>query len=208
MVSIRPDAIEEYVSLRQELYTIIQARYSILTTNVALVAAVIGAIIGVKDLSPWVLFVFPSILLPSLVMNYHLTKHFARIASYIYVRFEKLNSPFVFERALDKFKKLDKYSKPYTWPILLTYSLLVFFSLIVAAAYWIIFWMCLRQYTINSIQPWVGILVSVLGSLPLFMVIRLTWKAHQNEEDYRQLWEMALGRVESDRRKEQTSETP
>jgi len=64
-------AIEEYDSLRQELYTIISARYNILTANIALVATVIGVALSVSQpaINLWLPVIFSSILLPSLIMN-------------------------------------------------------------------------------------------------------------------------------------------
>jgi uncharacterized membrane protein len=103
-------AIEEYESLRQELYTIISARYNILTANIALVGVIVGLAFTTnqKSLLLWLPVVFASVLLPSLTITHYLTVHFTRLASYIYVRFEEDGPSFVFERALEKFREQDK----------------------------------------------------------------------------------------------------
>lgn len=181
-------AIEEYDSLRQELYTIIQARYNILTANIALVAAAIGVVFtGTQpDLNPWLPIVFTSVLLPSLVMNHYLTVHFTRLAGYIYVRFEEESLDFVFERALEIFRRKDKSYKAYTWPILFTYLLLAMFSHAVAV---FANWASLTQRTATSALLWFEILLTLLV---LLFVIHRTVLARKSDTAYVKMWREAL----------------
>jgi D-glycero-D-manno-heptose 1,7-bisphosphate phosphatase len=128
-------APEEYSALRDELQTILQTRFNILTANIALVGVLVG--IAFQDtataLRPWLPLMMTAFLLPSLVTNYYLSRHFTRIGGYLLARFEQQDNGFLFMTALDHFKQRDTHYRAYSWPMLLTYVLLVLASYGVAA---------------------------------------------------------------------------
>lgn len=181
-------ALQEYSSLRQELYEIIRARYTILTANIAFVGVIIGIVFTKRsellDLLPWLPFVFLSVLTPSLLMNHYLTLHFYRLTSFLYVRFEKSNFDFIFERAWARFRAVkDKSYAAYTFPILFTYLLLVIFAFLVCViANW--------QHILHIHRIFL-IEIAVIFLFLLFQ-IDLTRKARGKEKQFIEWWKEVL----------------
>lgn len=118
---------DEYAALRDELQTILQTRFNILTANIALVGVLVG--VAFQDTAtmfrPWLPLVLTAFILPSLVTNYYLSRHFTRIGGYLLARFEQHDNPYLFMTSLDHFKRRDKHYRAYSWPMLLTYLLLI-----------------------------------------------------------------------------------
>lgn len=96
---------EEYLSLRQELYIIIQSRYNILTACIALVGVINGITFADKQSSELIVLLpvlLATILIPCLVITYYQTAHFSRISSYLHVRFEESSNQVMFQKLLGK----------------------------------------------------------------------------------------------------------
>lgn len=128
-----PVSDEEYTALRAELQTILTVRFSLLTADIALFGAVLGFSLSspaaLRPLTPWVLV---AVIVPSMIANYYLSKHFSRIGGYILARFEYAESPMIFMRTLDFFKRSERHYAAYSEPILLTYCLLATVSVVVS----------------------------------------------------------------------------
>ncbi len=186
-------ALEEYSSLRHELYKIIDARYLILTTNVLAVGAGVALAADKIDnpiVLAWVPLVFLAILLPSVIINHYLTLHFMRLAAYLYVRFEQERSDFTFERSLSALQERDRSYTAYTWPILLTYFILIALALLVSFSTlpWIELWRQPYRFSTGLLQSFFGL--SLI--LPLGVVLTTCRARKTREKEFRTAWSEAI----------------
>jgi len=185
-------ALEEYASLRHELYKIVDARYLILTTSVLAVAAAVAFAADKidKPVGAWSPLIFLAILLPAVIVNHYLTLHFMRIAAYLYVRFEKQRSDFIFERALSALQRADKSYKAYTWPILLTYRVLIGLALFVSL--YMLPWMSLWNEPCRSATGWWQLIFSISLFVPYGCTIATKRARAAREEEFRVAWAQAI----------------
>jgi len=130
----------EYSTFRNELLAIIQHRYLLFTSLVAVYGLSFSLI---TSTAPSFLQKVPLLLLmitlPVLIMNYYLSRHFHRVDTYIRVIEESFPSTFRWQQAYSGFRKLQKSStkrwipkslvaSAYTVPLLLGYVFLISFG--------------------------------------------------------------------------------
>jgi histidinol-phosphate phosphatase family protein len=137
----RDSRVAEYYAFRDELQTIITARYTVLTGATSLYALLFAFVGGFSEslLRPLLPLLLSTITLPVLIINHYLTTHYRRIDSFLmsvetdlpgfafykhYPIFTKIRTELA-ARRLPSFARRIVVQSAYTAPILLAYSLLV-----------------------------------------------------------------------------------
>ncbi len=183
-----PDGrIGQYLSIRQELLAIIQARYAVLAFNIAAAGALAAVTASRQDLSvrftAWLPAIFGAVLVPSLIMTQLMTAHFKRLTALLVEAFEGSPELFPLERAFLAYRMKDRTYAAYTKPIVLMYAFVagVAVTASVLANLHVVGW--------NAVVFFPALIVTVI--LGILFGYR-TWTADREVGKYRTTWQEVL----------------
>ena len=132
---------QEYSAFRQELTTIVQARYTILGLIMVGLGVVTNYIVTstaqitsfaspfkIQLLSP---YFYTMLLVSGMLITYLLTVHYRRIDAYLWARYGS-EQGLLFQSAYERFRLRGKFHPAYTGPLVWAYVIMTLFAVIVS----------------------------------------------------------------------------
>lgn len=188
---------EEYSAFRQELITIVGARYTILGLAIAGLGIITGIIFprtattsiagtpfAVELLLP---YLYATILLPSMLITFLLTVHYRRIDAYLWARYEREDEP-AFQTAYERFRLRGKFHPAYTTPLIWTYFMLSAFAILISLY---ANWNVVRHIQVHWEWP-VGGMSALLLITTVFLVLMSNYGQRPLTRRYRIQWVQTL----------------
>jgi hypothetical protein len=134
----QPANIEEYKAFRQELQTVINLKYTVLSIIIAAFGIITTIVLRTDfrdDIAPWIPLLYSFVLIPGMILNLFLTIQHRILDGFLMAAFDEAEgSRFVFQRAYDRLN-VKWWWRVYSVPLAATYILLtiaaIFMSLVI-----------------------------------------------------------------------------